>query len=107
MRLLSTVLLFLFAVSPLASHAAVRPNIVFILADDLGWGDLASYGHPQVKTPHLDRLVRQGTRFTQFYVASPVCSPSRAAFLTGEFPSRDGIHGHFGSIAENAAMASS
>lgn len=84
-------------------RAADRPNIVFILADDLGWGDLASYGHPQVKTPHLDRLAEQGTRFTQFYVASPVCSPSRAAFLTGEFPSREGIHGHFGSIAENRA----
>jgi len=83
--------------------AAERPNIVFVLADDLGWGDLASYGHPQVRTPTLDRLAAQGTRFTQFYVASPVCSPSRAAFLTGEFPSREGIHGHFGSIAENAA----
>jgi N-acetylgalactosamine-6-sulfatase len=85
--------------------AADRPNIIFILADDMGWGDLASYGHPQVKTPHLDRLAQQGTRFTQFYVASPVCSPSRAAFLTGEFPSREGIHGHFGSIKENADRA--
>ncbi len=80
-----------------------RPNIIFILADDLGWGDLACYGHPQVQTPNLDRLAHQGTRWTQFYVASPVCSPSRAAFLTGESPSREGIHGHFGSIKENAA----
>lgn len=83
--------------------AADRPNIIFILADDMGWGDLASYGHPQMKTPNLDQLAAQGTRWTQFYVASPVCSPSRAAFLTGEFPSREGIHGHFGSIKENAA----
>ncbi|HVU24126.1 MAG TPA: sulfatase-like hydrolase/transferase [Opitutus sp.] len=82
---------------------AERTNIVFILADDLGWGDLGCYGNPQVHTPNLDGLARQGTRFTQFYVAAPVCSPSRAAFLTGEFPSREGIHGHFASIAQNAA----
>lgn len=86
-----------------AAEKTARPNIVFILADDLGWGDLGCYGHPQVRTPNLDRLAREGTRFTQFYVAAPVCSPSRAALLTGEFPSRDGIHGHFGSLAENAA----
>ncbi|MBL9208355.1 MAG: sulfatase-like hydrolase/transferase [Opitutaceae bacterium] len=97
-----TLLLLLCATATLT---AKRPNIIFVLADDLGWGDLASYGHPQVKTPHLDRLAREGTRFTQFYVASPVCSPSRAAFLTGEFPGRDGIHGHFGSLAENTARA--
>ncbi len=85
------------------SKGSAPPNILFILADDMGWGDLACYGHPQVQTPHLDRLADQGTKFTQFYVANPVCSPSRAAFLTGEFPSREGIHGHFGSIKENAA----
>lgn len=93
----------LVVISAVFVRAADRPNIIFILADDLGWGDLASYGHPQVQTPNLDRLVQQGTRYTQFYVAAPVCSPSRAAFLTGEFPGRDGIHGHFGSLAENAA----
>lgn len=96
-------LVLVFVAAPLA--AVERPNILFILADDLGWGDLSCQGHPQIKTPHLDRLAQQGTRFTQFYVASPVCSPSRAAFLTGEFPAREGIHGHFGSIAENAGRA--
>jgi len=93
-------LLLLFCVVALLSPAR-PPNIVFILADDLGWGDLTSQGHPQVETPHLDRLAQQGARFTQFYVASAVCSPSRAAFLTGEFPAREGIHGHFGSIVDN------
>ncbi len=97
-------LLLLSFLVPLLSPAR-PPNIVFILADDMGWGDLGSYGHPQVQTPNLDRLAEQGTRFTQFYVASAVCSPSRAGFLTGEFPGRDGIHGHFGAIAENDARA--
>ena len=58
-----------------------RPNIVFILADDLGWGDLHCYGHNQVKTPHIDRLAAEGVLFTQFYTASPVCSPSDSNLL--------------------------
>ncbi|MCH7685883.1 MAG: sulfatase-like hydrolase/transferase [Planctomycetes bacterium] len=77
-----------------AKVAVSRPNILFILADDLGWGDLGCYGHPQIKTPHLDRLARQGTLFTQFYVNGSVCSPSRTAFMTGQFPARHQIHGH-------------
>ena len=79
------------------------PNIVFIFADDWGWGDLGSYGHPQVQTPHLDLLAEEGVLYTQFYVCSGVCSPSRAAALTGRFPSRLGIHGHFADHALNAA----
>ncbi|HUG94297.1 MAG TPA: sulfatase-like hydrolase/transferase, partial [Planctomycetaceae bacterium] len=73
--------------------AADRPNIIFILADDLGWGDLGCYGHPHLRTPNLDRLARQGTRFTGFYVNGSVCSPTRAAFMTGHFPARHSIHG--------------
>jgi len=69
-----------------------RPNILFILADDWGWGDLACYGHARIRTPHLDRLAAQGTLYTQFYVAAPVCSPSRACFLTGRFPGEVGFH---------------
>ena len=69
-----------------------RPNILFILADDWGWGDLACYGHPRIRTPNLDRLAAQGTLYTQFYVAAPVCSPSRASFLTGRFPGEVGFH---------------
>lgn len=79
-----------------------RPNVVFILTDDQGWGDAAAFGHPYLKTPNLDRLTREGTRFTQFYVANPVCSPSRTGFLTGQYPARWRIHGHFAENAQNA-----
>jgi N-acetylgalactosamine-6-sulfatase len=78
------------------------PNIVFILADDLGWGDLGVYGHRQMQTPHLDRLAHQGTLFTQFYVNGSVCSPSRTAFTTGHFPARHRVHGHFAANDINA-----
>ncbi|MEU4562350.1 sulfatase-like hydrolase/transferase [Actinoplanes sp. NPDC023936] len=65
-----------------------RPNILFILADDLGWADLSSYGSPEIKTPNLDRLARGGVRFTQAYSAGAVCSPTRVALYTGRFPGR-------------------
>lgn len=71
-------------------HAA-RPNIVLINADDLGYGDLACYGHPVIRTPHLDALAAQGLRFTQFYAPSALCSPSRAGLLTGRTPYRTGV----------------
>ncbi len=70
------------------------PNVVLVFADDLGYGDLACYGHPTIQTPHLDALAASGTKLTQFYVASPVCSPSRAALLTGCYPKRVGMHRH-------------
>src|SRR3954451_7456263 len=65
-----------------------RPNVVVILADDLGWTDLACYGSDLHETPHLDRLAKDGMRFTQSYSACTVCSPSRAALLTGKYPAR-------------------
>ncbi len=65
-----------------------RPNVLFILADDLGWGDLSCYGRPDYHTPNLDHLAAQGTRFTQAYSASPVCTPTRCAFITGQYPAR-------------------
>jgi len=68
-----------------------RPNIVFILADDLGWADLGCYGNDYNETPHLDRLAREGLRFTQAYAAAPLCSPTRAAIMTGKYPARLGI----------------
>ena len=84
-----------------SSRAGTRPpNFVFIFADDLGWGDLGCYGNRRLKTPCLDRLAEQGILFTQFYVSGSVCSPSRAAIMTGQFPARLGIHGHF-SIPKN------
>ncbi len=70
---------------------ALRPNLVIILVDDLGWGDLGCYGHPQIRTPALDRLAREGTRFTQFYAAATVCTPSRAGLLTGRLAVRTGL----------------
>lgn len=70
---------------------AKPPNIILIYADDLGYGDLGIYGHHTIKTPRLDRLARQGMRFTQFYAPSPLCSPSRAGLLTGRTPFRSGI----------------
>ncbi len=67
------------------------PNIVVIFADDLGYGDLACFGHPTIATPNLDRMAREGLRLTQFYVAECVCTPSRAALLTGRLPIRNGM----------------
>ncbi|MEC8072658.1 MAG: sulfatase-like hydrolase/transferase, partial [Pseudomonadota bacterium] len=69
------------------------PNIVILFADDLGYGDLQSYGHPYIRTPHIDDLARSGQRWTDFYVAAPVCSPSRGALLTGRLPLRSGLYG--------------
>lgn len=68
------------------------PNVVVIFADDLGYGDLSCYGNPTLKTPNLDRMAAQGVKFTQFYVPSPVCSPSRAGLLTGLYPIKSGMH---------------
>ena len=69
-----------------------RPNILVILVDDLGYGDLGVYDHPTIRTPNIDRLAAEGIRFTDFYSAAPVCSPARAAFLTGRIPVRTGIY---------------
>jgi arylsulfatase A-like enzyme len=66
----------------------VRPNILFILADDLGYGDLSCYGRPDYQTPHLDRLAAQGVRFANAYSAAPLCTPTRCAFITGRYPAR-------------------
>ena len=68
------------------TSVAQKPNIIFIFADDLGYGDLGCYGHPYAKTPSLDRLAKEGTRFTQAYVTGVTCCPSRTGMMTGKYP---------------------
>ncbi|WP_411826113.1 sulfatase-like hydrolase/transferase [Luteolibacter sp. AS25] len=98
--------ILLFAVLPVAMVSSMqaaetappvkKPNIVFIYADDWGWGDLSCHGSEWLETPHIDRLAAEGTDFQAFNVLSPVCSPSRVSALTGRYPSRYGINSVFG-----------
>lgn len=74
-----------------AAFLEARPNVIVILADDLGYGDLGCYGHPKFKTPHLDRMAAEGARLTQFNTPIPFCAPTRAALLTGRYPFRCGM----------------
>ena len=77
-----------------ACHAQVtlpRPNIVLVMADDLGWGDVAYNGNKVVRTPHLNAMSKEGIRLDRFYAAAPVCSPTRGSCLTGRHPYRYGI----------------
>jgi arylsulfatase A-like enzyme len=86
-------LIFVLLTSPPAPAASSeKPNIIFILADDLGWGDLGCYGNLDIATPNLNRMAAEGMLFEQFYVNASLCSPSRAAMLTGRFPGELGIH---------------
>jgi N-acetylglucosamine-6-sulfatase len=74
-----------FPAAGLAADAPVRPNIVFVLLDDLRWDDIGCAGHPFVQTPHIDRLAKEGVRFRNAFATTPLCSPSRASFLTGQY----------------------
>ncbi|RZJ26400.1 MAG: arylsulfatase, partial [Flavobacterium sp.] len=96
-------LLVLWTLYDVRAQSAKEPNFIIILADDLGYGDLSCYGHPTIRTPHLDRMAAEGTRFTQFYVAANVCTPSRAALLTGRLPIRNGIFGKRAVFFPNSA----
>ncbi len=80
-----------FAAEP--RRPGTKPNIVFVLADDVGYGDLGCYGAVKVKTPNIDRLASEGRRFTDAHSASAVCTPSRYALLTGEYPFRKNLWG--------------
>ena len=101
-RILTLLALLIFGLAPQASPNEPPTNILFIFADDWGWGDLSCHGHPYVKTPNIDRLAREGTDFHRFTVASGVCSPSRTAVMTGHFPARYNIDGHFAWVPSNA-----
>lgn len=102
MKAALTLLLTLLTALAVQAADTSKPNILFIFADDWGWGDLSCHGHPYVKTPNLDRLAREGTDFHRFTVASGVCSPSRTAVMTGHFPARYNIDGHFAAVSSNA-----
>lgn len=96
----------LAAAAALAAERPERPNIVIFLADDMGWGDSGTYGHPLIKTPNLDKLASQGVKFTQCYSACGVCSPSRSAILTGRTPYRNGVWRHLSGNHEAHLRAS-
>ncbi|MGE3819170.1 MAG: sulfatase-like hydrolase/transferase [Isosphaeraceae bacterium] len=84
-------------------EAPPRPNGVIVFVDDFGWGDPSCYGNPLEKTPSMDRMAREGIRFTQGYVASPICSPSRCGIITGQFPARWRITSYLQTKAGNRA----
>ena len=94
-RLIVTCVILIFCVAQLVIADSRPPNVIFILADDLGWGDLSCQGNQFLKTPNIDRLAVEGRQFTNFYVNGSVCSPSRCAFFTGQYPARHRIHGHY------------
>ncbi len=107
LALVAALLALAAAAGASAAPAAPRPNFLVILCDDLGWGDLAGYGHPHIRTPHLDALARQGIRFTDAYSAAPVCSPSRVGLLTGRSPNRAGVFDWIPAAKPDAATAQS
>ncbi len=90
-RISVSALLAVFFCHTLTAGAAERPNFVVIFCDDLGYGDLSCFGHPSIKTPHLDAMAAEGQKWTNFYVAACVCTPSRAGLLTGRLPIRNGM----------------
>ena len=87
------IFLIVFNVTFLFSQSNDKPNFVVIFCDDLGYGDIGDFGSPIIRTPNLDQMAREGQKWTQFYVADPVCTPSRAALITGRLPIRNGMIG--------------
>jgi uncharacterized sulfatase len=92
--------LFLLAASH--GHAAEKPNVILVFIDDMGWGDFSCFGNTEAKTPHIDRLASEGIAFEQFYVNSPICSPSRVAISTGQYPQRWRITSYLNNRKGNA-----
>jgi uncharacterized sulfatase len=101
--LLAAILCLLPAPALHGAAGAARPNFIFILIDDMGFSDLSCYGEKRIQTTHLDRLASEGIRFTQFYVSAPICSPSRTAFTTGQYPARWRITSFLANRRENQA----
>lgn len=105
LSVLRPVLLFLLPFVLAIAHAdaaAAQPNIIVVLIDDMGWGDLSSFGNTDAKTPNIDRLAAEGIRYSQFYVNAPICSPSRVALMTGQYPHQWRITSFLNNRADNA-----
>ena len=94
--------ILLLLLSSLGLLSKERPNIILVFIDDMGWGDFSCFGNKDAKTPHIDRLANEGICFEQFYVNSPICSPSRVAISTGQYPQRWKISSYLGHRAQNA-----
>lgn len=92
----------LFCLLAASSFAASRPNFVIVLIDDMGWGDFSCFGNTEARTPNVDRIAAEGIRFEQFHVNSPICSPSRCALMTGQYPQRWRITSFLNNRADNA-----
>jgi len=103
----SVLLVVMLCLCTEVSVAAARPNIVMVFIDDMGWGDFSCFGNKAAKTPEIDRLAQEGVRFEQFYVNSPICSPSRTAISTGQYPQRWKITSYLAhrSLNEQRGMA--
>lgn len=95
------ILPLLLVVTAAAATAADRPNVIFILADDLGYGDLGSYGQQVIRTPSLDRMAAEGLRFTHFYAGATVCAPSRSVLMTGQHTGRTHVRGNARGTAQS------
>src|SRR5919106_624906 len=94
MKVRSLIVILVVAFAFIPTKAQTRPNIIFIHADDLGYGDLSCYGQRKFKTPNIDRLAAEGMRFTQYYAGSTVCAPSRSALMTGQHTGHTRIRGN-------------
>ncbi|MCF6357827.1 MAG: sulfatase-like hydrolase/transferase, partial [Draconibacterium sp.] len=104
MKTILVVIVFALFLTSCQNKADNKPNILFLLADDLGYGELGVYGQEVIKTPNLDSLAKQGMRFTDFYAGNAVCSPSRAVLQTGKSSSRNTIRGNKGYFADDGWM---
>lgn len=99
---MNTVAAALFCLLAISSFAAGRPNFVVVFIDDMGWGDFSCFGNKEARTPNVDRIAAEGIRFEQFHVNSPICSPSRCALTTGQYPQRWRITSFLNNRADNA-----
>lgn len=107
-RIMKRIALFtLIGLSVVLTQADERPNIVVMLCDDLGWGDIENHGHPHIKTPRLMEMAEEGIQFSSFYSAAPVCSPSRVGLLTGRMPGRAGVYDWIPGVSPDKPMTQS